>query len=469
MVRSIFLFSLCYFISLYSVYGQEFSNVTINDIDVVDVKIIKARSDTEGNILLYYEFKDHVIYEVIDKFGSRKHHVKVDVQFHSNHNTLGIIDKGEYYCSYFEDDNDKGFEEFNLLTIHKQSGNDTLVRGLDSRESKKEEYIIRFSDSEKMFLLTANKKKREIRVNIYDGSTDGRSIPFSPEIPKFWKHFNKKYFHHVDNYTSFNIVETRYPYKIYKFGDQIYLSWDEEFSDNTEVLTLDLNTGLSKYIKIVHEDSYHSQIFNTRIFEDKLFKTVYSNDKFDFSVYDLASGKILKRIELSGDEPFHLSNGQLIRTGPKIDSAKIFKFETTTGLLSKLHRKAGEGGIALEQVDDSTLNIMLGSSYIKRDVGSSIAFAAFSGLVFSMSGSSSVIYVSLPYSERQCDFIKFALSTKTYEIKEFHESRQPTKYSFKKFAGKELDITTITVFNHPLGLMTAYTNRKNGTINIELL
>ncbi|MCB0466421.1 MAG: hypothetical protein KDC78_12225, partial [Aequorivita sp.] len=257
-------------------------------------------------------------------------------------------------------------------------------------------YLQSHSYKDKFYILTVSRRSSKLNIYTFDheGNFGKRIFDFSDRF--FGDRKNEKIqldefltervqyktegtVVKVEESNPNNISITSNVFKIYDRGNSFILTIDEGllytyiFEFKVPELTVDL--------KAIEKEKLPNSKFltasNSYLFGDKIFQISGLSDTLVFTVKNLETKEVLKRIELSKDEDINFKNSPILQEGTFMSTSDKRKLEKTSQFLRKI--TAEDIGVAVISTEDGYQITMGGNKKREQNGGGPMMMGGFGG------------------------------------------------------------------------------------------
>ncbi|MBL0683975.1 hypothetical protein [Aquimarina mytili] len=304
-------------------------------------------------------------------------------------------------------------KRFELLKVDAQQNSVTSIR--DYLNYNEDEYLQTFKIKNQIYVMTIGKNQSYLNIHKINtnGSLEKRKYDLSSE--EFFYKKNKKIslykallreednainpvlpnilapkrleLEYIESDISISIEKASKKNKLFVEDDKIILLLDQS-NLYSQIVTLDLNSTNYKVdnIKKPFLSEYGLTESNSFISKNQLYQLAVSNKYMKFTVTDISSKKLIKKIHLAQKDSITFKNTPIIQEGGEFNNYR--EMEKTSKFLRKL--SLGSVGVSVYHSNDS-IQVMLGG--IEHMHGMD---GGFSQVVTVDLGSTGVTYTYVP-------------------------------------------------------------------------
>ncbi|MFD1062441.1 hypothetical protein ACFQ1Q_04220 [Winogradskyella litorisediminis] len=277
-----------------------------------------------------------------------------------------------------------GFSKFIVVTVDFLNKKTTTTEF--NFDIDKELYIDTVVHDNNLYLLTSDKTSIIIRtltennnlkkVSTFEVNKNSKNNKLYNSRPDFWGYFwlqiRESNITKIDHRIPISIEQASTPNKLYKFKDNLVLSFEDE-ENGTLVYTIDLNTLFISESSFLYPKGKIDDFkkFNSFIYEDRIFQLASSRKEMSFQIKDL-DATILKEFYVTKEDSITFKNGPIVQEG---QTYLPFQNRRELEASSKYLRKISSGDIGLSILkNDNLYEIILGGYKQVQSAGFGIGF-----------------------------------------------------------------------------------------------
>ncbi|NRD19012.1 hypothetical protein HNV08_03050 [Winogradskyella eckloniae] len=348
-MRFIFLFLLFVSISVPSLNAQtEWFHIDTHEQshDKTLRQVIQVINPETNELVVFFRYTTFIVAHKYNQEGVLKNTFRTEVLPKYKHNYFGTSIHGDAYTLFFQNDygtkfsaltlnfETSGFQFSNKLNIPLKS--ETLLGTFEYKSTIYLLSTVKRSSKLKLYKLHNHEEHSEdtfdfshIELKTYNGfKTDlNRILDGGYELP------DVSLIHHGEPTSLEQVIQKN---KLYLDGDQLILTNDVD-AISTTLITIDLDTkdtAYHRFPKPSFDKKDHSIKSNSFILDSRLYTIYVAKETLDFSVFDINSKALLKRIVISDKDSIAFKNTPIILEGGDFQSYR--ELDKTKQFLKKV-------------------------------------------------------------------------------------------------------------------------------------
>ena len=345
---------------------QEFATI---ELPMNRAEDLVTLADDYGNVCIYYYQNRALNFALIAPDGKQIARHEIPYRYSQEPQLLGTRVTDDEFVFYSRYVNGRR-EYLRPFAINRETGAFRTMQDEQINLERNVTFVGGFGDKEHFYMLYTD---RDNDMHLYRGSDADvahmeHKVFRSEEMPRTRVRNAREsdmIFVHPD--MQHNVFTGYHRSKIYSEGDKIHMIFDGfhlrgKSSDETttEILTLDWNTGKTKYRTLPATDQGSTPNFNSFLYKNKLFRVHLDKDQFKLAAYDFNTLQPIKEYSYSGDEEISIKSTPVYQRGARsLFSPDNTVIEKTSKVMKNL--ASGVPAITVDTYDDNSLQLTIGS------------------------------------------------------------------------------------------------------------
>ncbi|MGN6644975.1 MAG: hypothetical protein ACTHJT_00485 [Cytophaga sp.] len=344
-------FSICLFTALLSSAQNAESEY---ELLVKKAQNIYSAVDTAGNYVFVFQTSKNLEVTFFDRQNKKQSDLVLTIPPQITRDAyLGTQLTGDSCTIYFFSEHTRGITQ---LSVNRQSGN--MLKRTVGQLPYSSKFLKSFFLNDTFYILTATSGKNELTLHAVSENKLNQTT-FGVEMPDMYKRLGSgnnllneepeatlgidRVNYKVEN----NVKSARATKKIYTFGNNIYLIFDDP--DYTSVIHIDVVKSTCTYKQFVFNQNKgnHSskKQGNSFLFEDKLFRVTMTPEQLTFTVLNVDSNNTYATFYATPQNVIDFKNGAIIQENSSDkqrvleDTQEFFKKALASNLSISVNRK----------------------------------------------------------------------------------------------------------------------------------
>lgn len=345
---------------------QEFANIELPMNRAEDLVTV---ADDAGNVAMYFYQSGDLNFVLLSPTGQKLAQHQIPYRSANMPQILGSRVTADEFIFYSRYTNGRR-QYVRPFALNRKTGAFRSLQDVQLKLERNVDFVGGFADQEHFYMLYTD---RDENLHLYrdsdsNVSTMEHKVFASEEMPRARDRYGRlagMIYVHPD--LERNVFTGHHRSKIYSDGDKLHMIFDGYYlrgkkSDDTttEILTLDWNTGKTRYRTLPTIDQGRTPSFNSFLHQGKLFRVNIEKDSFKLVAYDFDSLQPLKEYAYAENEDIAIKSTPVHQRGAGgLFSSDNDIIEKQDKVMKNL--ASGVPAIAVDTRSDSTLQLTIGS------------------------------------------------------------------------------------------------------------